>query len=145
MYDSYIRAIRWASDRIGDEGIVCFVSNGGWIDANSADGLRLSLAEEFAKIYVYNLRGNQRTGGEESRREGGKIFGAGSRNTVAITLLLKAKSHVGPAEIRYHDIGEPAQVAIIWHAGIGELLRGGDAVFLQHHHHQFSFHDRAGE
>lgn len=106
MYDSYIRAFRWASDRIGDEGVVCFVSNGGWIDANSADGLRLTLADEFASIYVYNLRGNQRTGGEESRREGGKIFGAGSRNTVAITLLLKSTAHAGPAVIRYHDIGD---------------------------------------
>ncbi|MGH8997509.1 MAG: N-6 DNA methylase, partial [Acidimicrobiales bacterium] len=77
LRDSYIRAIRWASDRIGPEGIVCFVSNGGWLDANSADGLRTCLAGEFDAVYVFNLRGNQRTAGEQSRREGGKVFGAG--------------------------------------------------------------------
>ncbi len=89
MYDSYVRAFRWASDRIGETGVVCFVSNGGWIDSNSADGLRKALASEFQHIYVYNLRGNQRSAGELSRREGGKIFGAGSRATVAITLLVR--------------------------------------------------------
>ena len=60
LYDSYIRAIRWASDRIKDEGVVAFVSNGGYIDGNTADGLRKSLVQEFDAIYCYNLRGNQR-------------------------------------------------------------------------------------
>jgi predicted helicase len=105
MYDSYIRAFRWASDRIGETGIVCFVSNGGWIDSNSADGFRKALAQEYDHIYVFNLRGNQRTGGEQSRREGGKIFGAGSRNTVAITLLLRTGAG-DPCQIRYADIGD---------------------------------------
>ena len=105
LYDSYVRAFRWASNRIGDRGVIAFVSNGGWIDANSADGMRLTLAEEFNHIYVFNLRGNQRTAGELSRKEGGKIFGAGSRNTVAITLLVKT-GRPGPAEIRYCDIGD---------------------------------------
>lgn len=106
LYDSYIRAIRWASDRIGDHGIIGFVTNGGFIDANTADGLRKSLASEFATIYVYNLRGNQRTAGELSRREGGKVFGAGSRNTVAITFLVKKPNAVGRASVRYRDIGD---------------------------------------
>src|SRR5665647_1472603 len=88
LYDSYVRAIRWASDRIKDRGIIGFVTNGGFIDSNSADGLRQTLVDEFTSIYVYNLRGNQRTAGELSRQEGGKIFGGGSRNTVAITLLV---------------------------------------------------------
>ena len=70
LYDSYIRAIRWATDRIGDAGVVAFVTNGGWIDANTADGMRLSLADEFARIYVFNLRGNQRTAGELSPHGG---------------------------------------------------------------------------
>ncbi|MDR1151303.1 MAG: DEAD/DEAH box helicase family protein, partial [Bifidobacteriaceae bacterium] len=83
LYDSYVRAIRWASDRIGDRGIVAYVSNGGYIDGNTADGLRQTLVAEFSAIYVYNLRGNQRTAGELSRREGGKVFGSGSRSTVA--------------------------------------------------------------
>ena len=58
LYDSYIRAIRWASDRIGDSGIIGFVTNAGWLDANSADGLRQCLAEEFSSIYIFHLRGN---------------------------------------------------------------------------------------
>ena len=106
LYDSYIRAIRWASDRIGDEGVIGYVTNGGWIDSNTTDGLRQTLVEEFAAIYIYNLRGNQRTAGEQSRREGGKVFGSGSRNTVAIVLLVKTPGHTGPAIIRYRDIGD---------------------------------------
>ncbi len=63
-------------------------------------------AAEFTSIYVFNLRGNQRTAGELSRREGGKVFGSGSRNTVAITLLVKNPDKLGPAEIHYRDIGD---------------------------------------
>lgn len=106
LYDSYIRAYRWATDRIGDRGVVTFVSNGGWLDGNTADGMRLTLAEDFAKIWVFNLRGNQRTAGEQSRSEGGKVFGAGSRNTVAIFIGIKDPDHTGPAEIHYRDIGD---------------------------------------
>ena len=110
LYDSYIRAIRWASDRISDndrgEGVIAFVSNGSFIDGNAADGLRKSLMHEFSKIYIYNLRGNQRTSGETSRREGGKIFGSGSRTPVAIAVLVKKAGHVGEAELYYRDIGD---------------------------------------
>lgn len=105
MHDSYIRAFRWASDRLRTEGVICFVSNGGWIDSNSADGFRRSLATEFDHIYVYNLRGNQRTSGEDSRREGGKVFGSGSRSTVAITLLIRTGAGAG-CSIAYRDIGD---------------------------------------
>lgn len=109
LYDSYIRAIRWASDRIQDEGVVAFVSNGGYIDGNTADGLRKSLVDEFDAIYCYNLRGNQRTAGELSRKEGGKIFGSGSRNTVAILLLVKVGRNYGAeagCALHYRDIGD---------------------------------------
>ncbi len=106
LYDSYLRAFRWATDRIGDAGIVAFVSNGGWIDGNTADGIRLSLADEYSHIYIYNLRGNQRTAGELSRKEGGKIFGSGSRNTVAIFIGVKNPAHTEPCEIFYRDIGD---------------------------------------
>ncbi|MHA7126267.1 type ISP restriction/modification enzyme [Janibacter indicus] len=68
--------------------------------------MRLSLAEEFSDIHVYNLRGNQRTAGEQSRKEGGKVFGGGSRATVAITLLVKDPAHPGPAAVHYTDIGD---------------------------------------
>lgn len=106
LYDSYIRAFRWATDRIGDSGVVAFVSNGGWIDGNTADGMRLSLAGEYSHIYVYNLRGNQRTAGELSRKEGGKIFGGGSRNTVAVFIGIKDPQHFGQSEVHYHDVGD---------------------------------------
>jgi len=107
LYDSYIRAFRYAADRIGDDdGIICYVSNGGWLDGNSAMGFRKIIEQEFAKIFVFNLRGNQRTSGELSRKEGGKIFGSGSRTPVAITLLVKRKGFKGKTEISYHDIGD---------------------------------------
>ena len=89
LYDSYKMAIRWASDRINEQGIVAFVTNGSWIDANVDAGVRACLAEEFSSIYVLHLRGNQRTQGERSKREGGKVFGQGSRAPVAITILVK--------------------------------------------------------
>lgn len=106
LYDSYIRAIRWATDRIGDSGIVAYVSNGGWIDTNTADGLRLTLADDFSSLYVFNLRGNQRTAGEQSRKEGGKIFGSGSRSTVAILIAVKNPAYTGACRIHYCDIGD---------------------------------------
>ncbi|MCL2500243.1 MAG: DEAD/DEAH box helicase family protein [Defluviitaleaceae bacterium] len=107
LYDSYIRAFRYATDRLrGGDGIVCFVSNGSWLDGNSTAGFRKSLEREFAKIYVFNLRGNQRTSGELSRREGGKIFGSGSRTPVSVTLLVKRQGYEGKAEILYSDIGD---------------------------------------
>ncbi|MBC7274969.1 MAG: DEAD/DEAH box helicase [Nocardioides sp.] len=106
LYDSYIRAIKWATLRIHDRGVIAYVTNGGFLDSNSADGLRKTLAEEFSSIYVYNLRGNQRTAGEQSRKEGGKVFGGGSRATVAITVLVKDPAKSGPATIHYTDIGD---------------------------------------
>lgn len=106
LYDSYIRAIRWASDRIKDRGIVCFVTNGSFIDSNAMDGLRKCLSDEFTSVYCFNLRGNQRTSGETSRQEGGKIFGSGSRAAIAITLLIKNPVKTGQHQLFYHDIGD---------------------------------------
>lgn len=106
LYDSYVRAFRWASDRIGDQGVVAFVTNAGWIDGASMDGFRKSLAGEFSDIWVFNLRGNQRTSGETSRKEGGKIFGQGSRTPVGIVVLVRKSGVSGPATIRYRDIGD---------------------------------------
>lgn len=90
LYDSYIKAYRWASDRLDPQGgIVAFVSNGAWLDGNAMVGFRKTIQKEFSSIYVFNLRGNQRTSGELSRREGGKIFGSGSRTPIAITILVR--------------------------------------------------------
>lgn len=106
LYDSYIRAIRWASDRIGSSGVIGFVTNAGFTEANTADGLRQCLVEEFSSIYVFHLRGNQRTSGELSRKEGGKIFGSGSRAPIAISLLVKNPESVQHGQIYFHDIGD---------------------------------------
>jgi len=108
LYDSYFRAFRWSGDRLGpDGGLIAFISNSGWLDGSSADGFRKCLEKEFSSVYVFNLRGNQRTSGERSRQEGGKIFGSGSRNPVAITILVKNPAKKAEkAEIFYHDIGD---------------------------------------
>ncbi len=106
LYDSYIRAIRWASDRIGDAGIVAYVSNAGWLEGNATDGLRRCLAEEFANIYVFHLRGNARTSGEQRRREKDNVFGQGTRTPVAITLLVKNPKATAQGQIHFHDIGD---------------------------------------
>lgn len=106
LYDSYIRAIRWGADRLGDSGVLAYVTNGGWIDANTGDGMRKSLVEEFSAIYVFHLRGNQRTSGETSRREGGKIFGAGSRAPIVVTLFVKNPNAAKQGQVFYHDIGD---------------------------------------
>ena len=105
LFDSYVKSIRWASDRIGDKGIIGFVTNGSFLQSASASGLRACLYEEFTSIYCLNLRGNQRTQGEISKKEGGKIFGQGSRAPVAITFLVKNPEKKG-CKIFYKDIGD---------------------------------------
>lgn len=105
LYDSYKLAVRWASDRIGEQGVIAFVTNGSWIDSNVDAGIRACLAEEFSSVYVLNLRGNQRTQGERSRQEGGKVFGQGSRAPVAITILVRNPAATG-CRILYRDIGD---------------------------------------
>jgi predicted helicase len=106
LYDSYIRAIRWASDRIGNCGVIGFVTNAGFLESTSSDGMRKCLADEFSSIYVFHLRGNQRTSGDVSRREGGKIFGSGSRAPIAISLLVKNPNASEHGLIHFHDIGD---------------------------------------
>jgi predicted helicase len=106
LYDSYIRAIRWASLRIKDRGVIAFVTNAGFLDGKVFDGLRLTLSSEFTSIYVLNLRGNARTAGEPRQREGESVFGGGSRASVAVTVLVKNPARSTPASIHYCDIGD---------------------------------------
>ena len=106
LFNSYVRAIRWASDRIGDRGVIGFVSAAGWITGNSLDGMRKVIAEDFTSVMVFHLRGNQRTKGELSRKEGGKIFGSGSRSPIAITILIKNPNAAERGRIQFHDIGD---------------------------------------
>ena len=106
LYDSYIRAFRWASDRIGDEGIIGFVTNAGWVDGNATDGFRKCLTEEFSQIYLFHLRGNARTSGELRRKEKGNVFGEGTRTPIAITILVKNKNAPEKGKIYFCDIGD---------------------------------------
>ena len=105
-YDNYKMAIRWANERLGKEGVIAFVTNGSFINSNVDAGLRACMADDFSQIYVVNLRGDQRTRGERSRQEGGKIFGSGSRAPIAILVLLRDPNHSRPCEIHYKEIGE---------------------------------------
>ncbi len=108
-YDAYIKAFRWSTDRLDKKngGIIGFVSNGAWLDGNTTSGFRKVIEKEFSSIWVFNLRGNQRTSGELSRKEGGKIFGSGSRTPISITLLVKNPNTIAnKATIHYHDIGD---------------------------------------
>ena len=106
LFDSYIRAIRWASDRIGNRGVIGFITNGGWLDAGTMTGLRQCLLDEFGSLYVLNMRGDQRTSGELSRREAGKLFGTGSRAPIAISVFVKNPNKSDSGVIHYHDIGD---------------------------------------
>ena len=102
LYDSYFRALRWASDRIGERGIIAFISNSSFIDGNSADGVRLSLQEEFSQIFIYNLRGGIRGKlGDSAKREGGNVFPI--MTGVAVTVLVKDPTHSSPANIFYAE------------------------------------------
>ena len=139
LYDTYKMAIRWASDRIGEQGVVAFVTNGSWIDSNVDSGLRACLAEEFNSIYVLNLRGNQRTQGERSRQEGGKVFGQGSRAPVAITILVRKpeSSHPG-CRIRYRDVGDylksTEKLEIVGEAGSIADIKDWRTITPDRHH-----------
>lgn len=69
--------------------------------------MRKCFEKEFSSIYIFNLRGNQRTSGEISRKEGGKIFGSGSRAPIAITILVKKPKKDGEkAAIYYREVGD---------------------------------------
>ena len=91
LYDAYIKAFRWATDRlnINGGGVIGFVTNGAWIDGTATSGFRKTIEKEFTSIYVFNLRGNARTSGEQRKKEKGNVFGEGTRTPVTITLLVK--------------------------------------------------------
>ena len=104
MYDTYVKALRWATNRLEQDGVVAFVTNGSFIDSQSADGLRASLYDEFNHLYIFNLRGNALGQGDIRKKEGGNVFGGGTRTTVAVSILVKNNSN--SHELHYHDIGD---------------------------------------
>ncbi|MCY4353233.1 MAG: DEAD/DEAH box helicase family protein [Truepera sp.] len=146
LYDSYKMAIRWASDRIGEQGVIAFVTNGSWIDGNADSGIRACLAEEFSSVYVLNLRGNARTSGELRRAEGDNAFGQGSRAPVAITILVRNPAATD-RRIRYRDIGDyldrEEKLRILGEAGSIAGLDGWLEVKPDQHHDWIGQRDEA--
>ena len=106
LYDSYIRAIRWGSDRIGNAGIMAYVTNAGWLDGNAMDGMRKCIVKEFASVHVFHLRGNAYMSGEQRRKEKDNVFGEGTRTPVAITIFVKNPITAEQGQIFFHDIGD---------------------------------------
>ncbi len=101
LYDSYVKAFRWATDRLDDNGIICFITNNGYIDSSSFDGFRKCIREDFAYIYCVDLKGNIR---KFNKDEGENIFGNESMTGIAILLLIKDKSKKEPATINYSTV-----------------------------------------
>ncbi len=112
LYNSYIRAIRWASDRIGSSGIVGFVSGSGFLEKPSMSGLRKCLVDEFSNIYIFNLRGDIRKNmlSKGRAQEGQNIFDSGSMTGIAISFLVKGSHDTGSGNVYYHDIGDDLSV-----------------------------------
>ena len=106
LYDSYIRAIRWASERIGEQGVIGFVTNASWLDGNAFDGVRKCLRDEFSSLYIFHLRGNARTSGERRRKEKDNVFGQGTRTPIAISILVRNPQAAEQGKIHFHDIGD---------------------------------------
>jgi predicted helicase len=108
VYDSYVRAIRWASDRIGKSGIIGFVCGSGFAEKPAMDGMRKCLAEEFSNLYIVNLRGDIRKNmlSKGRAKEGQNIFESGSMTGIAIALLVKNPQAAAFGQIHYHDIGD---------------------------------------
>ena len=108
LYDTYIKAFRWASDRVKsnkDGGVIAFVTNSGWIDKMTFEGFRQSISEEFTDIYVFNLRGAIRgKSGETAKKEGQNVFDI--MTGVAVTILIyNPNKEKTKACIHYKDIG----------------------------------------
>ncbi len=111
-YNSYIREIRWANDRIGDNGIIGFVTSAGFIESQLFSGLRKVLADECSSLYIFHLRGNANTSGELRRKEKDNVFGSDDKNKgsikepVAISILVKNKNYPTNGKINFYNIGD---------------------------------------
>ena len=105
LQNLYKMAIRWATDRLGERGIIAFVTPNGYIDGIAEAGMRACLADDFTSLYIFNLRGAVQQA--EWRREGGKMFESGSTVGVAITVMVRNpdKTQNG-CRIFYRDIGD---------------------------------------
>jgi predicted helicase len=106
LNDPYVKAIRWASDRIGPEGVVAFVTNNSFMGAESFDGVRKHLASDFSAIYLLDLKGDARTAGERRKREAGNVFEDQIRVGVGITFFVRKRDSHGPAKIVKYSVAD---------------------------------------
>ena len=107
LSDPYIKAILWASKRIGKEGIVAFVTNNGFLDGVAFDGMRKHLVQDFDKIYHVDFKGNARTSGERRRKEGGNVFDDQIRVGIGISFFIKkAETTSETAEVWLYSVDD---------------------------------------
>ncbi len=107
LSDPYVKAILWASKRIGKEGVVAFVTNNGFLDGIAFDGMRKHLAQDFSKIYHIDLKGNARTSGERRRKEGGNVFDDQIRVGIGISFFIKkAETTSKTAEVWLYSVDD---------------------------------------
>lgn len=106
LSDPYIKAVRWASDRLGDEGIVAYVTNSGYLDGLATDGVRAHLPKDFDAIYLVNLGGNVRKNPKLSGTTH-NVFGIQVGVSIAFFVRYKQKE-LNPRKcaIRYAEVGE---------------------------------------
>ena len=98
LYDPYVKSLRWASDRIGKEGIVALVTNNSFLDGRAFDGMRKHLAADFDEIYILDLGGNAR---KDKLVADASVFGI--RVGVSISLFVKrGEGQREPARIYYY-------------------------------------------
>ena len=100
LYDMYARFYRWASDRLGDEGLVAFVTNSSFLEARTFDGFRKRVAQDFSEAWVIDLKGNARNSGERRRREGGNVFQDKIKVGVAIAFFVRRRDEK-PFKLHY--------------------------------------------
>ena len=145
QYDMYKRFIRWASDRLADDGIIGFVSNSAFLDARQDDGFRKVVADEFNELWVVDLKGNARTSGERRRQEGGNVFDDKIRVSVAIYFLVRRKG-VSGFKVYYNAVDDYARaqdkVDYIKGAGIdafdfAEIIPDAKSNWLNQSHSNF--------
>ena len=110
QYDMYKRFIRWASDRLADDGIIGFVSNSAFLDARQDDGFRKVVSDEFNELWAIDLKGNARTSGERRRREGGNVFDDKIRVGVAVYFLVRRKD-VDGFKVFYNAVNDYAKAS----------------------------------
>ncbi len=104
LSDAYVKFFRWATDRLqGRDGIVCFVSNNGFVRGVAFDGFRKHLLRDFNSIFHFDFKGNARTTGERRREEGGNIFSDQIRTGVGITVLVRNGGKSSPS-VFYHCV-----------------------------------------